>query len=148
MLFNATSSIKEQPALVLACKEGAVGAMQAAAAVAHAHGKEGLDGLSLAYSAMVNLAEGCPEGCEAFVRSSPSVEQLLSLCGSSAPSWASAEVKNKAAELLLALCAGETSRKKLLAVGAQRTLEALASAGWSNEVNSARAKQALMELAA
>ena len=59
------------------------------------------------------------------------------------------DVRVAAAELLLALISCEedaSPRQRVLEAGGKRALEAIASASWSGDVLSARAKQAIREL--
>ena len=139
-------------ALRVAIAEGAVGAMQRAARAAHLRGKGGFDGLSLAYSALSNLVEGCPaEAGDAFVRAVDAIELLVRVCGGTSVPPPNADVKLAASALLLALCSTATSdstRQQMVRAGAKRALESVSSAGGgSNEVIAAKAKQALRELA-
>lgn len=145
MLFNATS-LKEPSVLNAACTHGLVGAMQRAATSALAHGRT--DGLCLACATLTNLAEGCGEGCAHFVRATDGVVLIRALIEGTTAATAtlSADVRQAAATLLLALCTAAPSRVAMLDAGARASLEAIASATWSNEVGAARAKQALREL--
>ena len=59
VLFNATS-IKEPALLSVAAREGTIEAMITAAAIAHA--QQAIEGLTLAYGTLCNVAEGCAEG--------------------------------------------------------------------------------------
>ena len=70
------------------------------------------------------------------------IAMWCSLCGPAHP----IVVRQAAATLLLALCTAAPSRVAMLDAGARASLEAIASATWSNEVGAARAKQALREL--
>ena len=152
VLMNATSLREHPAALRVAIAEGAVGAMQRAARAAHLRGKGGFDGLSLAYSALSNLVEGCPaEAGDAFVRAVDAIELLVRVCGGTSVPPPNADVKLAASALLLALCSTATSdstRQQMVRAGAKRALESVSSAGGgSNEVIAAKAKQALRALA-
>ena len=145
VLFNCTS-IKEDPSrLALAVREGAVEAMCTAAQIAHAAGAP--DGLALAYATLTNLAEGCADGRDRFAHNRAAMDLLLGLCDRTPVG--SNDVRVAAAELLLALISCEedaSPRQRVLEAGGKRALEAIASASWSGDVLSARAKQAIREL--
>ena len=142
VLFNATS-IKEPTLLAAACRGGVVQSMQTAAAIAQRHGS--VEALSLAYGSLGNLTEGCADARALFVQSTEAMELLLGLCDRTPT--ASNEVRCAAAEVLLTISAAEPSRERVMAAGGRRALEAISSASWSGDVLSARAKQALRELA-
>ena len=89
VVFNATS-LKEPTLLSAACGFGLVDAMQRAVALAHAAG--GMDGLCLACATLTNLAEGCNEGCEHFVRTAEAVALTRALVHGSTASTASMPV--------------------------------------------------------
>ena len=144
VLFNATTSIKDPATLGIVVKEGCVEGLITAATIANR--ENAADGLALAFGTLCNLAEGCGEGRSRLVQSSKAMELVLGLCGSYAAT-PSDEVRCAAAELLLALTASAgVARDKVLALGGRGALEAIASARWSGDVISARAKQALREL--
>ena len=145
VLFNA-SSLKDS-SLAAACSNGLVAAMQRTVAATHKAG--GMDGLSLALATLTNLAEGCAEGCDHFVRSPEGMRLLVSLVDGRGGSGLSSDARSSAATLLLALCSGPSSpsRQAMLDAGGRNALQAVASATWSSDVVSARAKQALRELA-
>ena len=145
VIYNA-SSLKDPRALAGACAEGAVEALQAAAAAAHAC--ERIECLCLAYGALTNFAEGFPQAGEYFARDADSRALLLSLCNRSRGGSMSAsdqvEVLSAAATLLLALWPVDEARR-MLGAGGRQALEAIASSGASSETLAAHAKQALRE---
>ena len=140
VMLNATS-INERSILGAACDRGAVAALQRAAGVARANGRE--EALGVAFTVLANLAEGCAQGRQRFTDSADGVSMLLSIVGDA--NEIAPDVRSAAANLLLALCSAEPSRQLMLQAGARRSLEHIAS--WDKQdVLAARAKQALREL--
>ena len=107
------------------------------------------EGPEVEVATLTNLAEGCAEGCALLVRSSDGLGVVRGLIdGSMGGHSVPTDVRMAAAILLLALCdAAAPSRRAVLDAGGRLSLEAIANASWSTEVASARAKQALRELA-
>ena len=93
-----------------------------------------------------HLAEGRADGRDRFAHNRAAMDLLLGLCDRTPVG--SNDVRVAAAELLLALISCERTHRHASACSGRRQAraEAIASASWSGDVLSARAKQAIREL--